>query len=113
MAHLDLDDARDRDALQLLLDFLKQDNWWIKLSNADRVSKQGAPYHDTIELGRTLAEAAPDRALWGTDWPHVLYRKPVMANDGDLLNVLADFVPDPAARDRVLVDSPARLYGFD
>lgn len=112
MAHLDPEEARDRDALALLLDFLKQDTWWIKLSNADRISAAGPPYHDTIPLGRALAEAAPDRSLWGTDWPHVLYRKPVMVNDGDMLSLLAEFAPDEAARNRILVDNPARLYGF-
>ena len=113
LAHLDLDDARDREAFELLRDLLKQDSWWIKLSNGDRISKQGPPYHDTIPLGRALVEAAPDRSLWGTDWPHVLYRRPVMANDGDLLSLLAEFAPDEAVRNRILVDNPARLYGFD
>ncbi len=113
MGHLDLNDETDKRAFDRLLDLLKQDNWWIKLSNGDRVSTEGPPdYSDVTPLGRALAEAAPDRAVWGTDWPHVLYRKPVMANDGDLLNLLAAYVPDEARRNRILVDNPIALYGF-
>jgi predicted TIM-barrel fold metal-dependent hydrolase len=65
-----------------------------------------------VEVGRTLARAAPDRAIWGTDWPHVLYDKPAMVNDGDLMDVLYDYVPDESARRKVLSDNPVALYGF-
>lgn len=113
MCHLDLTDDTDKRALDLLLELLKQDNWWIKLSNGDRVSYDGPPsYADAIPLGRALAEVAPERAIWGTDWPHVMYRKPAMVNDGDALSLLADYVPDEATRNRILVDNPRALYGF-
>jgi predicted TIM-barrel fold metal-dependent hydrolase len=113
MCHLDLATETDRRALDILIDILRQDNCWIKISNGDRVSHDGPPeYGDVIPLGRALAEAAPDRAIWGTDWPHVMYRKPAMANDGDLLALLARYVPDERARNRILVDNPAALYGF-
>lgn len=113
LGHLHPDDEPDKRALDILLDLLRLDNWWIKLSNGDRLSETGPPdYVDMVPLGRTLAEAAPDRALWCTDWPHVLYRKPKMANDGDLMDLLAAYVPDEAARNRILVDNPAALYGF-
>ena len=112
MGHLDLTRDQDKRALDIVLDLLRRDNWWIKLSNGDRVSNDGPPYADAIPLGRTLAEAVPERAIWGTDWPHVLYKKPWMANDGDLLSLLADYVPDEATRNRILVDNPQALYGF-
>ncbi len=54
----------------------------------------------------------PSRAIWGTDWPHVLYRKAWMVNDGDLVDLLARYVPDEAARNRILVDNPQKLYEF-
>lgn len=57
--------------------------------------------------------AAPDRTLWATDWPHVHYAKKSVPNDADLLGLLYRYVPDPASRYKVLVDNPARLYGFD
>jgi 2-pyrone-4,6-dicarboxylate lactonase len=114
MCHLDLTTETDKRALDILIDLLRQDNCWIKVSNGDRASHSGPPeYTDVIPLGRALAEAAPDRAIWGTDWPHVMYKKPAMANDGDLLDLLARYVPDEAARNRILVDNPAALYGFN
>ena len=86
---------------------------WVKLSGAFRVTAEGPPYRDTIPLARALHEAAPDRCVWGSDWPHVATWPPKhMPNVGELLDVLADWVPDEAARKRVFVDNPKRLYGF-
>ena len=62
-------------------------------------------------MARAAAAAAPDRVVWGTDWPHPM-GKQLMPNDGDLVNMLADWVPDEAQRKKVLVDNPARLYHF-
>jgi predicted TIM-barrel fold metal-dependent hydrolase len=58
-----------------------------------------------------FAEAAPDRCLWGTDWPHPGVSAE-MPNDGMLIDLLAEWVPDAARRQRILVDNPALLYGF-
>jgi predicted TIM-barrel fold metal-dependent hydrolase len=55
--------------------------------------------------------AAPKQVIWGTDWPHVMVIS-AMPNDGDLCDLLGDWVPDAALRKQVLVDNPARLYGF-
>jgi len=61
-----------------------------------------------------LAEVAPDRLLWGTDWPHGNIFKPnSIPNDGDLIDLLPKLLPDAAIRQKVLVDNPARLFGFD
>jgi len=62
-------------------------------------------------FAHALLDAAPGRLVWGTDWPHVMV-KGRMPNDGDLCDLLSDWVPDPALRQRVLVDNPAALYGF-
>ena len=64
-----------------------------------------------IPIARALIEAAPDRVIWSTDWPHpVSVTQP--PNDADLLELLFSYVPDAADRQRVLVDNPARLFGF-
>ncbi len=84
---------------------------WVKLSGPYRISAGDLPYGDVAAVARALIDAAPERVLWGTDWPHVMVTKP-MPNDGDLCDLLADWAPDPAVRKRVLVDNPATLYGF-
>jgi predicted TIM-barrel fold metal-dependent hydrolase len=90
---------------------LVRDGAWVKLSGAYRLTVEGPPYRDTIPFARQLHEAAPERCVWGSDWPHVSHWGQMM-NVGDLLDLLADWVPDDEARRRVLVDNPARLYGF-
>ena len=90
---------------------LVRDGAWVKLSGAYRLAAS-PPYAETTPLARALFEAAPDRCVWGSDWPHVA-QWGVMPNVGDLLDLLADWLPDDAARRRVLVDNPRRLYGFE
>ncbi|CCE01039.1 conserved hypothetical protein; putative Amidohydrolase family protein [Bradyrhizobium sp. STM 3809] len=90
---------------------LLRDGAWVKLSGAYRNTVEGPPYADTVSFVRRLHAAAPDRCVWGSDWPHVAHRGHMM-NVGELLDLLADWVPDAAARDRVLADNAQRLYGF-
>lgn len=90
---------------------LVRDGAWVKLSGAYRNTVEGPPYADTIPFARLLHQAAPERCVWGSDWPHVAHWQHMM-NVGDLLDLLADWVPDPAARNRVLTDNAHRLYGF-
>ena len=68
-------------------------------------------YDDTVELAQAFIAAAPDRAIWATDWPHILYRGKV-PNDADLIELLFRFAPDADARQKILVDNPAKLFGF-
>jgi predicted TIM-barrel fold metal-dependent hydrolase len=95
---------------QTLLGLLR-DGGWVKLSGAYRNSVAGPPYADTTPFARLLHEAAPERCVWGSDWPHVSNWKHMM-NVGELLDLLADWVPDEEARKRVFVDNAHRLYGF-
>lgn len=90
---------------------LVRDGAWVKLSGGFRLSRAAAPYADTIAFANALAEAAPDRCVWGSDWPHVSFRG-AMPNTGDLLDLLADWVPDAQRREAILVHNPRRLYGF-
>ena len=87
------------------------DRCWVKISGAERLTAGGTPpYDDVVPYARALIAAAPDRVLWGTDWPHPNVRH--MADDGDLVDVLADYAPDEATRNRILVDNPTVLYDF-
>jgi predicted TIM-barrel fold metal-dependent hydrolase len=95
-----------------LLDLLDSPNIWVKISCAERLTATGAPFDDVVPLARAVIEKAPDRVLWGTDWPHPNIDG-VMPDDGDLVDLLARYAPDEATRRTILVDNPARLYGFD
>jgi 2-pyrone-4,6-dicarboxylate lactonase len=85
---------------------------WVKLTGPYRISAApDLPYPDVAPLAHRLASVNPDRLIWGTDWPHVMNKKP-MPNDGDLTDLIADWLPDAALRERVLVANPAALYRF-
>lgn len=97
-------------ALRRLLD---GGNTWVKLSGAYmRSTVRGPSYSDTQPLGRALVQAAPDRLVWGSDWPHTT-ETPGTVNAADLVDLLQAWADSDAAMDRILVDNPARLYGFD
>jgi 2-pyrone-4,6-dicarboxylate lactonase len=98
-------------AFQALLGLMRRDEkCWVKVCGAERVSSAGPPFHDAVPFAQALIETAPDRVLWGTDWPHPNVR--VMPNDGDLVDLVPLFAPDPAQQEQLLVTNPARLYGF-
>ncbi|MBC7941936.1 MAG: amidohydrolase family protein [Chitinophagaceae bacterium] len=94
-----------------LLRLLRGGRAWVKLTGPYRISRHAMPHGDVTPMARALVQAAPERIVWGTDWPHVMV-KGAMPNDGDLCDLLADWVPDAEDRHRVLVSNPARLYGF-
>lgn len=86
---------------------------WVKLTGPYRISATAMPHGDTDVFAHTLAATAIDRLVWGTDWPHVMAKwSSPMPNDGELTDLLLRWSPDEAARQRILVDNPARLYGF-
>ncbi len=95
---------------KLALDLIKGEGWWVMVSNGHRRSARGAPFDDIVPFGKALYEAAPDRTLWSTDWPHVTETR--HTSEADMLALLKRFLPDEAALKRVMVDNPARLYGF-
>ena len=96
-----------------LVDLMGEPNMWCKISGIDRLMQRGARYEDAPPFAKALLDRAPDRIIWGTDWPHSsVYEHGKMANDGDLINALLDLVPDEAQRNRVLVDNPGRLFDF-
>lgn len=105
-------DGVEQPAFRQLLDLMRNPLAWVKICGAERVSSAGAPFHDALPFARALVDLAPDRVLWGTDWPHPNIAGD-MPNDGDLVDLLSESVPDAALRHRVLVDNPTRLYWSD
>ena len=107
------------DGFQALLRCLGSGRFWVKLSAPYRFSTQDVPYPEVSPFAQKMVQAAPDRVLWATDWPHsAVFRadgteKRRMPNAGELLDRLADWAPDTATQQKILVDNPVRLYGFD
>jgi 2-pyrone-4,6-dicarboxylate lactonase len=92
-----------------LLELLKDSEYaWVKISGAERVSSAGKPFYDAIPFAQALIKAAPDRVMWGTDFPHPNVKW--MPNDGELVDLFATMCEDEALRKKILVDNPARLY---
>jgi len=107
-------------AFKLLLELLKDDRYWVKICSLDKLSgvpkarvEEGLPFADMIPFAQAVIAAAPERVLWGSDWPHGnTFRPGRTPNEGDLLDILAEIAPDEEVRKRILVDNPARLFGF-
>ena len=105
-----------------LLALVKSGKAYVKISGAYRASKLAPDYPDAAPLARALIAANSDRIVWGTDWPHPDHTPPgkkptdvtplLQIDDGRLLNQLPVWAPDAAIRKTILVDNPARLYGF-
>jgi 2-pyrone-4,6-dicarboxylate lactonase len=84
---------------------------WVKISGSERISSSGPPFSDAVPFAQALIDAAPDRVLWGTDWPHPNISRH-MPNDGALVDLIPLMMPDRAQQQRILVDNPHRLYQF-
>ena len=98
---------------QALLRLLRDGRAWVKFTGAYRISSQTLPHADTNAFAHALITTAPDRIVWGTDWPHVMTKWTIpMPNDGAIADLLLNWIPDAALRRRVLVENPAMLYGF-
>ncbi|HYS51819.1 MAG TPA: amidohydrolase family protein, partial [Burkholderiales bacterium] len=99
----------DQRPFRMLLDLMtKNELAWVKVSGPERVSAGGKPFHDAMPFAAALVESAPERVLWGSDFPHPNVK--TMPNDGELVDFFAKVVPDEKLRKRILVDNPARLY---
>lgn len=95
---------------QALLRLLDSGRAWVKTCSY-RASSKGHPWDDVAPNVRALVAAAPERCVWGTDWPHSSMQPP-LPEASTLLDQFFEWVPDAATRQRILVDNPAKLYGF-
>lgn len=98
--------------LRKMVELLRRGNFWTMLSLSEKLSKTGFPWDDVVPMARSLVEAAPDRVVWASDWPHPVSTKQP-PNEGDLMELLYRIVPEPDLLQKILVDNPATLFGFD
>ena len=101
----------DSPPFRALLHLLDSGRCWVKLCGY-RNSTEAPSYVDLLPPAQKIIEAAPERCVWGTDWPHPGLTRELMPNDGKLLDLLSDWAPDLRQLHRILVDNPAQLYGF-
>lgn len=112
LGYMKTDKPIEHPGFQALLKLLRDGNSWVKLTGSYRITTSSAtPYHDVAPYAKALIAANEDRIVWGTDWPHPVF-KGNMPNDGALLDQLRDWAPDEALRKKILVDNPQSLYGF-
>ncbi len=112
LGYMKTDHGLDHPGFREFLDLVRDGKCWVKLSGSYRITTQDRPpYADVTPLARALIEANPDRMVWGSDWPHPTFWG-TMPNDGELFDQLADWAPDAATRQKILVDNPRALYGF-
>jgi 2-pyrone-4,6-dicarboxylate lactonase len=102
----------DHPAFTTILKMIDTGRVWVKMSGPMRCSTLDPPYVDMTPFAHALVKRAPERLLWGSDWPHPNMNDQVMPNDGDLIDLMLDWVPEETVRDRILADNPRALYDF-
>ena len=98
---------------RVIRELIDRGRTWVKLSGAYSNSRAGAPYPEATPVAQAFVTAAPERMVWGSDWPHPSEPPDRKPNDAMLFDLLTQWVPDETTRQRILVENPARLYGFD
>jgi predicted TIM-barrel fold metal-dependent hydrolase len=112
IARIPPDTGVSHPAFKVVRGMIDKGRTWVKLSGAYLLSKVGAPtYADTGAVARAFAQAAPERMLWASNWPHPT-EKVEKPDDAVLFDLLAAWVPDESARKRILVQNPEEVYGF-
>jgi len=112
MGHLPTSKGVNDPGFVTLLNMLDSGKAWVKMSGPYRITCTGGyPYQDVTPFAKAIIETNPERAVWATDWPHPAIQTP-MPIDGDLLDLLHEWVPDNEMRKAVLVDNPSKLYDF-
>jgi len=98
-------------AFGIIADLVGKGRAWVKLAGAYLNTEQGPPYADATRIAQAFVKQAPERLVWGSDWPYPTEqtKKP---DDAGIFDLLLDWAPDARVRNRILVDNPAALYGF-
>ena len=111
MGRIDASRGLEQAPFRNLLALMRDKNIWMKVSGADRATRQGPPYADVVPFASKLIEEFGDRCVWGTDFPHPNHQGPI-PDDGALVDLIEQIAPSPAQRQALLVDNPQRFYRF-
>lgn len=112
MGHFQTNKGMDTAGFKGMLKLLESGKAWVKISGAYRITSfVEAPYHDVSPIVQALVKVNYERLVWGSDWPHPQITTS-MPNDGDLIDLLYEWVPNESIRKQILVDNPSLLYGF-
>jgi 2-pyrone-4,6-dicarboxylate lactonase len=111
MGRIDASRGLEQEPFRNLLALMADKNIWMKVSGADRATRQGPPYADAVPFARKLVDEFGDRCVWGTDFPHPNHQGPI-PDDGALVDLLAQIAPRPEQLQALLVDNPRRFYQF-
>ena len=110
MGRIDASQGPGHEHFNHLVSLLKNKNIWVKVSGCERISRQPSPWKDAIPFARKLVAEFPEQTVWGSDWPHPNLNE--IPDDGVMVDNLAEIAPSEKARQTLLVDNPARFYGF-
>jgi D-galactarolactone isomerase len=114
MGHPTLPAGVEHASVAIMRGLIDRGRTWVKLSGAYDNTKIGPPdYPDATKIAQAFVKAAPERLVWGSDWPHPsMQDRPPLPNDALLFDLLAAWAPEEATRRRILVENPENLYGF-
>ena len=113
MGRLPQPNPLEHQAFAIIRRMIDKGRTWVKLSGAYMDTNSGAPtYADKVAVAQAYLKAAPERMVWGSDWPHPTEKVEHKPNDATLFDLLSDWAPDAALRQRMLVSNPEALYGF-
>jgi len=113
MGRLPQPDGVDHAAFKIIRRLIDKGSTWVKVSGAYIATKVGAPtYADATKVAQAYVKAAPERMVWGSDWPHPTESLDHKPDDAVLFDLLAEWAPDAGTRRRILVENPEELYGF-
>jgi len=110
MGRIDAEKGLDQMAFKVLFTLLEDKKIWVKVSGVERASREGEPYADAVPYARKIVDTVGDRVVWGTDWPHPNLK--AIPDDGILVDIVAQMADTEAKRKALLVDNPAKFYGF-
>lgn len=112
MGHPPLPAGIEHPSHRIIRGLIDRGRTWVKLSGAYSNTTVGPPYPEATKIAQAFVEAAPERLVWGSDWPHPSERPDRKPNDALLFDLLTEWAPDEATRHRILVENPVTLYGF-